>query len=47
MTVHMERDKGRAVIKQKRFVDKLAENFRVAKSAITHATEDLLYKRGG
>ena len=34
MTVHMERDKGRAVIKQKRFVDKL-----------TPATADLLYER--
>ncbi len=32
MTVHMERDKRRAVIKQKkRFVDKLTEEFKVAK----------------
>ena len=45
MTVHMERDKGRAVIKQKRFVDKLTEEFKVAKSAITPATADLLYER--
>ena len=45
MTVHMERDKGRAVIKQKRFVDKLKEEFQVAKSAITPATADLLYER--
>ena len=42
MTVHMERDKGRAVIKQKRFVDKLTEEIKVAKSAITPATADLL-----
>ncbi len=41
----MERDKGRAVIKQKRFVDKLTEEFKVAKSAITPATADLLYER--
>ena len=34
MTVHMERDKWRAVIKQKRFVDKLTEEFKVAKVAI-------------
>ena len=45
MTVHMERDKGRAVINQKRFVDKLTEEFTVAKSAITPATADLLYER--
>ena len=45
MTVHMERDKGRAVIKQRRFVDKLTEEFKVAKSAITPATADLLYER--
>ena len=45
MTVYMERDKGRAVVKQKRFVDKLTEEFKVAKSAITPATADLLYER--
>ena len=41
----MERDKGRAVVKQKRFVDKLTEEFKVAKSAITPATAELLYER--
>ena len=41
----MERDKGRAVIKQKRFMDQLAEEFKVTKSAITPATADLLYER--
>ena len=45
MTVHMERDKGRAVIKQKRFVDKLTEEFKMAESAITPATADLLHER--
>ena len=45
MTVHMERDKRKAVIEQKRFVDKLTEEFKVAKSAITPATADLLYER--
>ena len=45
MTVYMERDKGRAVVKQKRLVDKLTEEFKVAKSAITPATADLLYER--
>ena len=45
MTVYMERDKGRAVVKQKRFVDKLTEEFKVAKSAITPATAELLYER--
>ena len=41
----MERGKGRALIKQRRFVDKLNEEFKVAKSAITPATADLLYER--
>ena len=45
MTVHMERDNGRAVIRQKRFADKLTEEFKVAESAITPATADLLYER--
>ena len=45
MTVYMERDKGRAVVKQKRFVDKLTEEFKMAKSAITPATTELLYER--
>ena len=45
MTVHMEKDKGRAVIKQKSFVDKLTEESKVEKSAITPATADLLYER--
>ena len=33
------------MIKQKRFVDNLTEEFKVAKSAITPATADLLYER--
>ena len=45
MNVRIERDKGRAVIKQKRFVDKLTKESKVTKSAITSATADLLYKR--
>ena len=40
MTVYMERDKGRAVVKQKRFVDKLTEEF-----GVTPATAELLYER--
>ena len=44
-TVHIEKDKGRAVIKQKRFVDKLTEEFQVASFAITIATAGLLYER--
>ena len=47
MTVYMERDKGRAVVKQKRFVDKLTEEFKVAKSAITPATAELSVRTGG
>ena len=46
MTVRMEKDKGRAVIKQRRFVDKLTEEFKVAKSAITPKTADLV-RAGG
>ena len=42
MTVHMERDIERAVIKQKKFVNKLTEEFKVAKSAITPATAGLV-----
>ena len=45
MTVHMERAKKRAVITQKRFVEKLGETYGIKKSAITPATGDLLYER--
>ena len=42
----MEKDKGRAVVNQKGFVDKLTEEFKVAKSAITPATAELLCTNG-
>ena len=42
MTVHMERDKGRAVVNQKRFLEKLCDEFKVKKTAVTPATADLL-----
>ena len=47
MTVHMERDKRRAVINQKRFVTKLAEEFKISKTSVTPATGDLLYEKEG
>ena len=43
MTVHMERDKGRALINQKRFLDKLISTYGINKTAITPATGDLMY----
>ena len=43
MTVHMERDKGRALINQKRFLDKLIDTYGITKTAITPATGDLMY----
>ena len=45
ITAHMKRDKWRAVFKQKSFEDKLTEEFKVAKSAITPATANLLHER--
>ena len=47
MTVHMERDKRRVVINQKRFVTKLAEEFKISKTSGTPATGDLLYEKEG
>ena len=44
MTVTMDRVKKRAVITQKRFVEKLAETYGIKKSAITPATGDLLHE---
>ena len=46
MTFHMKRDKRRAVINQKRFVTKLAEEFKITKTSVTPATGDLLYGKG-
>ena len=43
-TVHMERDKKRASITQKRFVDKLKETYKTTKPSVTPATGDLLYE---
>ena len=45
MTVHMERDKKRASITQKRFVDKLKETYKITKASVTPATGDLLYEK--
>ena len=45
MTVHMERDKKRASITQKRFVDKLKETYKITKTSVTPATGDLLYEK--
>ena len=44
MTVHMERNKGRAVVNQKRFLEKLCDEFKVKKTAVTPATADLLHQ---
>ena len=40
MTVHMERDKRRAVVNQKRFLEKLCDEFKVKKTAVTPATTE-------
>ena len=45
MTVRMERDRRRAMINQKRFVDNLISTYGVTKTAITPATGDLMYLR--
>ena len=45
MTVHMERERRRAVINQKRFIDNLISTYGVTKTAITPATGDLMYLR--
>ena len=46
MTVVMDRAKGRAIINQKKFMEKIKESFNIAKSAITPATGDLLHDKG-
>ena len=46
MTVHMNRERKRAVINQKHFLDNLISTYGVAKSAITPATGDLMYVPG-
>ena len=43
MTVHMDRERKRAVINQKHFLDNLTSTYGVTKSAITPATGDLMY----
>ena len=43
MTVHMDRERKRAVINQKHFLDNLISTYGVTKSAITPATGDLMY----
>ena len=43
MTVHMDRERRRAVINQKHFLDNLISTYGVNKSAITPATGDLMY----
>ena len=45
MTVQMDREKKRAIISQKRFVEKLAEVYGITKGAVTPATGDLLYEK--
>lgn len=45
MTVTMDRVRKRAIITQKRFVEKLSQTYGVKKSAVTPATGDLLYER--
>ena len=47
MTVHMECDKGRAVINQNIFVTKLTEEFKILKTSVTPATGDLQYEKEG
>ena len=44
MTVHMDRANKRAIINQKRFLEKLAETYKVSKTSVTPATGDLLYE---
>ena len=46
MTVVMDRAKGRAIINQKKFMEKIKESFNITKSAITPATGDLLHDKG-
>ena len=38
MTVHRDRDKGGALVNQKRFLDKLISTYGITKTAITPAT---------
>ena len=45
MTVRMERERGRAVINQKRLVDNLISTYGVTKTAITPDTGDLMFVR--
>ena len=45
MTVRMEREKGRAVINQKRCIDNLISTDGVSKTAITPVTGDLMFVR--
>ena len=45
MTVQMDRNAKRAIVNQKRFVDKLAETYKITKTAVTPANADLLYER--
>ena len=45
MTVTMDRAMGKAVINQKRFLDKLTSTFGLSKSAVTPATGDIMYER--
>ena len=44
MTVHMDRANKSAIINQKRFLEKLAETYKVSKTSVTPATGDLLYE---
>ena len=43
MTMTVDRAMGKAVINQKRFLDKLTSTFGLSKSAVTPATGDLIY----
>ena len=46
MTAYMDRNAKRAIVNQKRFVDKLAETYEIiTKTAVTPANADVLYER--